>query len=183
MKKPKRLLLLIAVLAFSSCGSDISSKGEQNKQVVKKMVEIINSRDYDKLGEVIADDLVRHSAATPDANVKSLDDMKAFLKTDNKAIPDSVITVEKLISEGDMVAGRFTYEGTQKGAMGPFPPTNKRVKLPYLAFLRIEKGKVAEMWVEWDNVAILTQLGHFPPGKESDSGNGKQDPGPAKKDS
>jgi hypothetical protein len=28
---------------------------------------------------------------------------------------------------------------------------------------RFENGKVAEMWVTWDNLAALMQLGHFPP--------------------
>ncbi|MCH8960675.1 MAG: hypothetical protein IH820_04960 [Bacteroidetes bacterium] len=32
----------------------------------------------------------------------------------------------------------------------------------FLGILRIEEGKIAEMWVEWDNLNILTQLGHFP---------------------
>ncbi len=31
-----------------------------------------------------------------------------------------------------------------------------------MAILRIEDDKIAEMWVEWDNVSILTQLGHLP---------------------
>jgi ketosteroid isomerase-like protein len=30
---------------------------------------------------------------------------------------------------------------------------------PFIAFFRIESGKIAELWVEWDNVAMLTQLG------------------------
>jgi predicted ester cyclase len=46
--------------------------------------------------------------------------------------------------------------------MGPFPPGGKRVELPFMAILRIEDDKIAEMWVEWDNVSILTQLGHLP---------------------
>jgi hypothetical protein len=27
--------------------------------------------------------------------------------------------------------------------------------------VRIRKEKIAEIWVEWDNVAVLTQLGHL----------------------
>lgn len=29
--------------------------------------------------------------------------------------------------------------------------------------VRFEDGKIAEWWVTWDNLAGLTQLGHFPP--------------------
>ena len=165
----RRFLLAVAFLLVATipCTAGSDSQTEQNKRIVTRMVEIINSRDYDRLGEVMSSDLVRHSAATPDVNVKSLEDMRKFLEMDNQAVPDSVVTIEDLIAEGNMVAGRLTYEGTQEGAMGPFPPSNKRVKGPFLAFLRIQDGKVAEMWVEWDNLSMLVQLGHYRPNDEA----------------
>ncbi len=61
-----------------------------------------------------------------------------------------------------MVAVMARYIGTQTGQMGPFPPSDKRVELPFMAILRIENDKIVELWVEWDNVSILTQLGHMP---------------------
>jgi hypothetical protein len=27
----------------------------------------------------------------------------------------------------------------------------------------VEDGKLAEFWITWDNLTILTQLGYFPP--------------------
>ena len=32
-----------------------------------------------------------------------------------------------------------------------------------VAMFRIDSGRIAELWVEWDNVAMLSQLGLFPP--------------------
>ena len=58
---------------------------------------------------------------------------------------------------------RAIYSGTQTGMMGPFPPSGKRVDLPFIGILKFTNGKISEMWVEWDNVFMLTQLGHFPP--------------------
>jgi predicted ester cyclase len=60
------------------------------------------------------------------------------------------------------VAVWATYEGTQRGQMGPFPPSGKKVQFDFAALLRVEEGKIAEMWVTWDNMAILAQLGHLP---------------------
>lgn len=37
-----------------------------------------------------------------------------------------------------------------------------------MGILRIEEGKIAEIWVEWDNLNALTQLGHFPPSDKRD---------------
>ena len=47
--------------------------------------------------------------------------------------------------------------------MGPFPPSGYAIDLKFIRILRVEDGKIAEIWVEWDNLAVLTQLGHFPP--------------------
>ena len=47
--------------------------------------------------------------------------------------------------------------------MGNFPPTGKSMESKFLSISRIEEGWIAELWVEWDNLAILTQLGLFPP--------------------
>ena len=67
-----------------------------------------------------------------------------------------------IFGAGDKVAVRAHYIGTQTGQMGPFPPSGMRVELPFMAILRIENDKIAEIWVEWDNISILTQLGHLP---------------------
>jgi len=146
----------------------VAAQPDINKEIAARMINTINDRNYDMLDEVIAPDLMRHCQATPNLNISSLAEFKEFLKVDGKTFPDSHITTEILIAEGDMVAGYFTYSGTQDGAMGPFPPTGKKADLKYLGILRIEDGKIAEMWVEWDNLAMLTQLGHFPPPEKSE---------------
>jgi hypothetical protein len=47
--------------------------------------------------------------------------------------------------------------------MGEIPPTGKAAESIFIGILRIENGPIAEIWVEWDNLFALTQLGHFPP--------------------
>ena len=37
---------------------------------------------------------------------------------------------------------------------------------PDTVLLRISGGKIAELWITWDNLAVLTQLGHWPPAQE-----------------
>ncbi|MCH7724167.1 MAG: ester cyclase [Bacteroidetes bacterium] len=159
------VILLVVTIVFVS---SVTAQSDKNKEIVIRMIDAINDRNYDFLDDLIAPDMVRHSQATPNLNIRSLDEFRAFLKEDLKTFPDSYITTEMLIAEGDKVAGYFTYTGTQKGAMGPFPPTNKKAELKYLGILRIENGKIAEMWVEWDNLSFLTQLGHFPTPKKKE---------------
>jgi predicted ester cyclase len=163
MKSYRGIVLVILFAVTIMIVPFVTAQPDVNKEIAARMINAINDRTYDMLDEVIAPDIVRHCQATPNLNIRSLVEFKDFLKVDGKTFPDSHITIEMLIAEGDLVAGYFTYSGTQEGAMGPFPPTNKKAELKYLGILRIEDGKIAEMWVEWDNMAFLTQLGHFPP--------------------
>ena len=32
-----------------------------------------------------------------------------------------------------------------------------------MCIIRLARGKIAEIWVEWDQLAFLTKLGHLPP--------------------
>jgi predicted ester cyclase len=127
------------------------------------MVQAINDRDLDRLNEFLAPDIVRHSAATAGIAVTNLEEFKDFLRTDFAGVPDSVITIDIVFGNDEYVALRAIYAGTQTGQVGPFPPSGKRVELPYIGILRFTDGKISEMWVEWDNIFMLTQLGHFPP--------------------
>ena len=156
-----RRVLLFALLVFLSLPA--AADDAQNIATVKTMMQLINQRDLASLDTVVADNVLRHSDATPGVVVTNLDEFKAFLETDFAGIPDSVMEIDMIFSGDDKVAVRAYYSGTQTGQMGPFPPSGNTVKLVFIGILRIENDKIAEMWVEWDNVSILAQLGHFPP--------------------
>ena len=135
---------------------------EQNKALVRRFGDAMNARRWDLLDEIVAPDFVRHCQATPGVDVRSLQAFKAFVRDDTATFPDSVQTLRHIVADGDFVAVWLTYEGTQRGPMGPFPPSGKRMQLDVGAVLRVEGGKLAEMWVTWDNMAALAQLGHLP---------------------
>ncbi len=138
------ILLVLTIVLVPS----VTAQPDKNKDIATQMINAINERDYDLLDEIIAPNLVRHCQATPNLNIRSLNEFKEFLKEDLKTFPDSHITTEMLIAEGDLVAGYHTYSGTQKGAMGPFPTTNNKADLKFLGIFRIMDRKIAEMWVE-----------------------------------
>ena len=54
-----------------------------------------------------------------------------------------------------------TYEGTQRGPIGPLPASGQKVKFDFGGMFRMEGGKIAEWWVTWDNVTVLRALGHL----------------------
>ncbi|MEJ2218894.1 MAG: ester cyclase [Gemmatimonadota bacterium] len=48
------------------------------------------------------------------------------------------------------------------GSFGPFPPTHEKMEVVIIGMHRFERGKVAETWTAWDNLAVPNQLGLMP---------------------
>ena len=151
----------------TGCQDTITVTQEKNKDLVSMAFEVVGTGDYDHMGDYIADDYVRHCQATPDIDVQNLSQFKEFIRNDRLVFPDQSLEVKRLIAENDYVAFWATYKGTQTGQMGPFPPTNKPVSLDFAGLHRIENGRIAETWITWDNITVLSQLGHFPPNQQT----------------
>jgi steroid delta-isomerase-like uncharacterized protein len=138
------------------------TSSEENKVLARRFGEAMNARQFHLLDELVAPDFLRHCEATPEVTVRSLEQFKEFLRQDAAVFPDSIQTPKHVIAEGDLVAVWATYAGTQKGQMGPFPPLGRKMRVDFGAVLRVEGGKIAELWVTWDNMTALAQLGHLP---------------------
>lgn len=136
---------------------------EANKQVVRSFADAGNRNDLEAFDTLLAPDFVRHCQATPEVTVTTCEDFKQFYRDTARTFPDQQMILDMLVAEGDRVAfwGRFT--GTQEGQMGPFPPTGRRLESEIGGMFRIEAGRIAELWVTWDNFSGLVQLGLFPP--------------------
>ena len=134
----------------------------QMRELVRRLEHAMNERRLDDLDEIMAPDFVRHCEATPDVDVRSLDDFKEFLRNDAAAFPDNVQTITHIVAEGDQIGIFATYAGTHLGALGPFPPTGRRAEFNFAGVFRVENDKIAEFWITWDNMTILAQLGLLP---------------------
>lgn len=155
---------LTSLLLFALVTSPVlADQLDANKHVILRIAEAINTRDFEALDELVSPNVRRHSAATPNVKVENLEQFKSFLKQDIATCPDSRQEINMILAEGNLVAMHATYLGTQTGPMGPFPPSGKKLELPIIAIFRLQDGRVAEIWVEWDNLNALNQLGHFPP--------------------
>ena len=136
---------------------------ERGKAVVRALVDAVNAHDLDRVAELVAEGFVRHSAAAGRPGVRSRDDLLSFLRAEREAFPDGAETIEDIVAEGDRVAVRHRFTGTQLGPLGRRPPLGRRMTADYLAIYRVAGGQVVEAWAEWDNLDGLVQLGHLPP--------------------
>ena len=163
MQHTLRMFPLILAMAAASCTPSTTAQLEANKDLVRQFAAAINAADWDALDSLVTEDFLRHSQATPDMQVRSRAEFRELQESFLASMPDQHITIELLVAEGDKVAASATYAGTLTGPMGDFPPTGKSAESKFVSIFRVEDGRLAELWVEWDNLAMLTQLGLFPP--------------------
>ena len=152
------LRLPLACFLATACVSTGESD-ENARSLVGRFVEAANAHDFDRLESLLTHDFTRHSQSTPDVQVRSRADMRRFLEANARTFPDERVTIERMTVEGDTVAFRGAYSGTQDGAMGPYPPTRRSIHVDVSGAFRLEGKRIAELWILWDNLAVLGQLG------------------------
>ncbi|NNF57331.1 MAG: SnoaL-like domain-containing protein [Rhodothermaceae bacterium] len=141
---------------------------EAHKAIILAFNEAVNDRAFDRLSALVRADFVRHGPAPAGAQVRSRDAFIAYLQSNHVVFPDERVEMHRLVAEGEYVGFWATYHGTQREPMptpmGVLPATGRPAEMPFSGLFRLEDGQIAELWVTWDNLGILSQLGHFPPG-------------------
>lgn len=137
---------------------------EAHKATLRRMLERLNQGDIKGFTDALSPNYVRHCQAMPPElqEIRGRDAMHQWLVANQVTFPDYREEIESLVAEGDFVAWRSRGVGTQRGPLGPFPPTGKRMDIVIIGMHRFEGELVAETWTSWDNIAALTQLGLLP---------------------
>jgi predicted ester cyclase len=128
---------------------------EENKDMVRRMVEAINAGKEDAaVGELFAPRAARR--------------VKRLFAEFRSAFPDWREKIVELVAEGDAVAGRFRCCGTHQGEFLGEPPTGRRMEVDEVFFLRVEDGKFVDFWGLEDSLNRMRQLGLLPSPKRSE---------------
>jgi steroid delta-isomerase-like uncharacterized protein len=139
---------------------------EDNKALVWRFVDEVQSRgNIDLIDEICAPEFVNHSA--PPGIPADREGVKAVTAMFRGAFPDSYFTVEDMMAEGDKVATRKTFHGTQEGEFMGIPPSGRSVSMGLIDIVRISDGRVVEHWSMGDSLGLMQQLGVIPSGETS----------------
>ena len=106
---------------------------------------------------MLADDFVYRDPAQPRALGK--EEYKQYLAAIRTAYPDVHFTLEDISAEGDTVAVRWTFLGTQEGEIRGISPTGKKVLMTGMHMYHFSCGQAENLWANWDTLGYLQQLG------------------------
>ncbi|GAB3219716.1 ester cyclase [Spirosoma arcticum] len=125
-----------------------------HKELVIRFIDLMNTGQIDRFGEVIADDYIQHNPMVGQglAGIQTGARWFACVFPDARAVPDA------LVYEGDTVVGRFTWTGTHRGELFGVPATNRLVSWMGTDWWRIEQDKLTEHWDVVDWSGLMQQL-------------------------
>ena len=164
------IALVLTVLVGCGQNSAIRQLEEQNKALMRRIHTAVSNGDLEIFDEVLSPNYVRHCQAMPPGLQEIRDPavFKAFVADFVNAVSNCKDEIDFIIADSNMVAYVTTTTGIQTGQMGDLPASGKEFMLKNIVIQRVENGKVAETWISWDNVAMLTQLGFFPPAESEE---------------
>lgn len=163
---------IILIASFSSvciigCQQNKSANNlEKNKEVIHRLYEETwNKGNLNMADECYPAKFMQHDPSSPDKIWGTSDSHKQMVAHIRQAFPDLHIVIEDTIAEGDRVAIRYTVTGTHKGVFNGIPATGKTIDVTGYEIVRIENGKIAELWNLSDTFTTLRQLGVLPAGE------------------
>lgn len=134
---------------------------DANKAVVRRFIEQGAAKnDARVIEQTVAPDFVWHTpmpGAPP-----TRDGVRMAIAGFRQAFPDYRLTLLDVLGDGDKVASRVRFVGTNQGSMMGMPPTGKQVDVEFWHIERIVNGQIAERWNVIDNLAMMQQLGMVP---------------------
>ncbi len=139
----------------------MSQTTEQN---ARQMIELVNSRNVEKLLEQYAEDAT-FQVPTLDAPIRGKEAIRAYYKGNFAAFPDWSMDVTKVIVSGGETIVVDSVHGTHTGPLTLadgklFPPTNKKFRQEELTRVVFDSNdKVLSLRAYGNSADLIRQLG------------------------
>jgi len=82
----------------------VSTGPEENKALVRSLIDAINQQDWPRFDQLIAPDFLRQSSTFGQSQVRTRDELRDYLAGEFMAFPDAHERINFLVAEGDKVA-------------------------------------------------------------------------------
>jgi steroid delta-isomerase-like uncharacterized protein len=133
----------------------------ENRALVQRFYdEAWNANNLGVYDELVTEDFVDHQALPGmEPGREGFRQLDVIFRA---AFPDLKVAIEGIKTEGDKVSCRWTSTGTHKGALFGIPPTGRSVKVTATVVYRVQDGRLAEGWINRDDLGMMRQLGVVP---------------------
>lgn len=125
----------------------IATRLEHNRELVRRLVEIVNAGDLDSIDDVASGQIAGEA--------------RRWVGPFRESFPDFRMEVVEVIAEDEKVVGYFKCSGTHSGEWRGHAPSGRRFEnVDEIYIFRVEDGKLASaVALVEDNLIRLKQLG------------------------
>jgi predicted ester cyclase len=135
---------------------------QQAKDIIRRWNEEgWSGGKYELAQEIISPNMTVHGAGGQTVGMGP-DGLVDLIRTWRTSFPDGRMEIDALIVEGDTVAIRNTWYGTQEAEFYGVPASGKAVAVTSVGIDRVTDGLVSEGWGELDMVGMMQQMGALP---------------------
>ena len=132
----------------------MSSSIEENKALIRRFFNAIESGSVHVLDEIVAEDNDDHLAGqTP-----GRESVKKYFAGLRSAFSDLTLPISAIVAEDDCVAVLNSVRGTHNGEFIGLEPTGRRIDAMAFQLFRMENGQLAEHWEVADYALLMRQL-------------------------
>lgn len=151
-----------AALQAELAKSDPAAHAEAHRALFSRWFEELwNKKNYAITQELVASEFTAHGAGGQDIK-QGPDGVAGMVKIWHQAFPDGHMTMDDIITEGEMSTIRMTFRGTQTGEFYGVPASGKPVEVTSIGIDRVVNGKIAEGWGELNMLGMMQQMGAIP---------------------
>ncbi|WP_406640664.1 ester cyclase [Amycolatopsis sp. WGS_07] len=129
------------------------------KTVLQRFVSIVNSHDLSDLDTVVAEDVTEAGPVVVDAPTGGLAAFRTGWTQMLTAFPDLRVDLDSLLAEGDRAAATVTLTATNTGYYRRGFATGKSGTWRGFLLARVTDGRISDLDIQTDRLAILQQLG------------------------
>jgi predicted ester cyclase len=178
---PIALSVAIGTLALNSAaqqpaahsmqaGGQMSNLDARAVTIHRFYEECLNQGRTDLLPELVTANVVNHTGSNDQRGLAAFEQGMQQVRA---MYPDRHFTVDDVLTNGDKGAARWTMVATNTVPILGVAPTGRQLTNHGVVFYRFEGAKIAEVWIQVDQLGVLRQIGVQIPGLPAQAGAGR----------
>jgi predicted ester cyclase len=142
-----------------------------HKAIVRRYFEeALDQMNVAILDDIVTTDCIIHRPEVPES-IRGLAAFKQFFERIPQVYSELTTTIHDMLAEEDRVACRLSHRAVHRGEwisrLGRHAVGGKTVQWSAIAIFRLREGKIAEEWVNRDELGMLLDLGVVTPAATS----------------
>jgi len=135
---------------------------EENVQLMRRWFkEVWNEGKLQTIHELLAPNAVGMGELENGGAIRGPEEFGVFVERHRGAFPDIKIEIQDIFGADDKVVLRWSAKMTHRGDHLGIAATGKSVRITGISIARFENGKIIEGWDNWDQLAMLRQIGAY----------------------